>query len=121
MAGRELRRVRRSREYGAMLAASVTPAHALLLLAVIVAFFVLARLSRGDAHEAGAAAGRRLRSRVRGWRPRKPSPRHLHVAWVVVSALVALVFTRGVAMPMFVLVFFALWLAGFGVLQRLIR
>jgi hypothetical protein len=104
-----------------MLAAYVTPAHALLLLAVLVAFFVLARLSRGDAHEAGAAGGRRLRSRLRGWRLRKPTPRQLHVAWVVVSALTALVFTRGVAMPVFVLVFFALWLAGFGVLHRLYR
>jgi hypothetical protein len=104
-----------------MLAAYVTPAHALLLLAVIVAFFVLARLSRGDAHEVGAAGGRRLRSRLRGWRLRRPTPRHLHVAWVVVSALVALVFTRGVAVPVFVLVFFALWLVGFGVLHRLYR
>jgi hypothetical protein len=104
-----------------MLAAYVTPAHALLLLAVLVAFFVLARLSRGDAHEAGAARGRRFRSRLRGWRLRKPTPRQLHVAWVVASALVALVFTRGVAMPVFVLVFFALWLLGFGVLHRLYR
>jgi hypothetical protein len=104
-----------------MLAASVTPAHALLLLAVLVAFVVLARLSKGDAHAAGAAGGRRLRSRLRGWRLRKPTPRQLHVAWVVVSALVALVFTRGVAMPVFVLVFFSVWLAGFGLLHRLYR
>jgi hypothetical protein len=104
-----------------MLAAYVTPAHALLLLALLVAFVVLARLSRGDAEEAGAAGGRRLRNRLRGWRLRKPTPRQLHIAWVVVSALVALLFTRGVAMPVFALIFFALWLVGFGVLHRLYR
>jgi hypothetical protein len=104
-----------------MLAAYVTPAHALLLLAALIAFFVLARLSRGGAHEAGAAGGRRVRRRVGGWRLRWRAPRQLHVAWVVVSALMALMFTRGVAMPVFVLVFLVLWLAGFGVLHRLYR
>ena len=104
-----------------MVAGYVTPVHALLLLAVLVAFFVLTKLSRGDAHAGGAARGRRLRSRLRGWRLSKPTRRQVHVAWLVFSALVAFAFTRGIAVPVFLLIFFALWMAGFGVLLRLYR
>jgi hypothetical protein len=110
-----------SREDTGMVAAYVTPAHALLLLAVLLVFFVLTRLSRGDAHAAGAARGRRLRSRVRGWRLGKPTRRQVHVAWLVFSALVAFALTRGIAVPVFLLVFFGLWMAGFGVLRRMDR
>jgi hypothetical protein len=105
-----------------MVAGYVTPVHALLLLAVLVAFFILTKLSRGDAHAAGGAArGRRVRSRMRGWRLTKPTRRQVHVAWLVFSALVAFALTRGIAVPLFLLIFFALWMAGFGVLLRLYR
>lgn len=105
-----------------MVAAYVTPTSALLLLAALVAFFILTRLSRGDAHEAaGVAGGRRLRSRLRGWRLRRPTRRQVHVAWLVFSVLVAFALTRGIAVPVFLLVFIVLWLAGFGALLRLYR
>ena len=35
--------------------------------------------------------------------------------------LVAFAFTRAVALPLFLIVFFALWLCGYGVLARLYR
>ena len=43
------------------------------------------------------------------------------VGWLLVSATVAFVFTRAVALPLFLIVFFAVWLGGYGVLARLYR
>jgi hypothetical protein len=104
-----------------MVAAYFTPTTALLLLVVLVVFVVLTVLSRGGGEAAGAAGGRRLRRGIRGFRFGKPTRRQVHVGWVVVSAAVAFAFTRGIAVPVFLLVFFALWLAGFGVLVRFYR
>jgi hypothetical protein len=103
------------------MAGFVTPTHALLLLAAIAAFFVLGRLTRGDAQETAAAHGRRARRGLRGFRLRKPTRREVHVGWLIASALVAFAFTRGIALPVFLLVFLALWLSGFGVLARFYR
>ena len=106
------------------MAGLVTPTHALLLLAVVAAFFVLGRLTRGDAGEAAAAQGRRLRRGLRGrrdWRLRWPTRREANVGWLVASAVVAFAFTRGIAVPLFLFLFLILWLAGFGVLARIYR
>lgn len=106
------------------MAGFVTPTYALLLLAALAAFVVLGRLTRGENEEAAAAQGRRLRrglSGLRGWRLRWPTRKEAHVGWLVASALVAFALTRAVALPLFVLVFLVLWIAGFGVLARLYR
>jgi hypothetical protein len=106
------------------MAGLVTPTHALLLLAVIAAFFVLGRLTRGDAGEAAAAQGRRLRRGLRGRRDlrlRWPTRREANVGWLIASAVVAFAVTRGIAVPLFLLFFVVLWLAGFGVLARIYR
>lgn len=103
------------------MAGFVTPTHALLLLAAVAAFIVLGRLTRGDARETAAAHGRRARLGLRGFRFRKPTRREVYVGWLIASALVAFAFTRGVAVPVFLFVFLALWLGGFGVLARFYR
>jgi len=105
------------------MAGLVTPTHALLLLAALAAFFVLGRLTRGDAREAAAAQGRRVRRGLRGrrFRLRWPTRREANVGWLVASAVVAFAVTRGIAIPLFLLFFLVLWLAGFGVLSRLYR
>jgi len=54
-------------------------------------------------------------------RLRKPTRRTVHIVWLVVSALVALVFTRGVALPLFVGLFFVVWLLGYTILVRFYR
>lgn len=104
-----------------MVATVFTPVTALAFLAVLVVFVVLTWLSRGDREAAAARGGRRLRGRLSGLRLGKPTRRQVHAGWVVVSALLAFALTRGIAVPVFVLVFFALWLVGFGVLARLYR
>ena len=103
------------------MAGFVTPTHALLLLAAIAAFIVLGRLTRGDAQETAAAHGRRARRGLRGFHFRKPTRREVHVGWIITSALVAFAFTRGIALPLFLVFFLVLWLAGFGVLARFYR
>lgn len=104
-----------------MIAAYVTPTSALLLLVVLLVFFVLTRLSRGDMEAAGAERGRGIRRWLRRFRLTRPTRRQVHIAWVIVCVLVSFALTRGIAVPVFLLVFFALWLAGFGVLHRLYR
>jgi len=103
------------------MAGFVTPTHALVLLAVVAAFFVLGRLTRGDAQEAAAAHGRRARRGLRGLRLRWPTRGEAHVGWLIASALVAFAVTRGIAVPVFLFLFVVLWLAGFGVLARIYR
>jgi hypothetical protein len=106
------------------MAGLVTPTHALLLLAALAAFVVLGRLTRGDAQEAAAAQGRRVRRGLRGrrsFRLRWPTRREANIGWLIVSVLVAFAVTRGIAIPLFLLFFVVLWLAGFGVLARLYR
>jgi hypothetical protein len=54
-------------------------------------------------------------------RLRKPTRRTVHIVWLAVSALIALVFTRGVAIPLFVGLFFVVWLLGYTILARIYR
>jgi hypothetical protein len=54
-------------------------------------------------------------------RLRKPKRRTAHIAWLVIAASVALVFTRGAMIVLFMGLFFVLWLLGYGVLARLYR
>jgi hypothetical protein len=103
------------------MAGFVTPTHVLLLLAAIGAFVVLGRLSRTGPRAGASPRGRRAWTSARRWRLRKPTRTEAHVGWLVVSALVALAFTHALALPLFLLIFFALWLAGFGLLSRLYR
>jgi len=103
------------------MAGVTTPTQALLLLAAVAAFYFLGRLTRRDARAASVVRGRRVRRALAGLRLRRPTRREAHVAWLVVSLVVAFALTRAVALPLFLLVFFALWLSGFGVLARLYR
>jgi len=52
-------------------------------------------------------------------RLRKPTRRTAHILWLVASAVIALLVTHGVALPLFIGLFFVVWLLGYGVLARL--
>ena len=67
-----------------------------------------------DAASRGPARFRRLRLR-------KPTRREAHIGWLVICVVLAFVLTRAVAMPLFLLVFVAVWACGYGVLARLYR
>ncbi len=54
-------------------------------------------------------------------RLRKPPRRKAHIIWLVVAAAIALVFTHGVAVPLFLCLYLVVWLLGYGVLARLYR
>jgi hypothetical protein len=103
------------------MAGFVTPTHILFLIAVLAVVLGVGRLTRGGVHATAAAKGRRLRGAWRGWRFTKPTRRQAHVAWLVASALVAFALTRAVALPLFLLVFFAVWVCGYWVLVRRYR
>jgi hypothetical protein len=103
------------------MAGFVTPTHALLLFVVLAVVFLWARSGRGDAHATAVARGRRLRDRSRHWRLTRPTRRQAHLGWLITSALVAFALTRAVALPLFLIVFFALWACGYWVLVRLYR
>jgi len=99
----------------------VTPTQVLLLLGVAAVVIVLGKLARRDPQGAAVARGRRVRSGLRGWRLTKPTRRQAHVGWLVASALVAFALTRAVALPLFLLVFLAVWLCGYWALAKLYR
>jgi len=103
------------------MAGFVTPTHALLLLLVVAVVFGWTRLTRGHTHATAAARGRRSRDRRWRWRLTRPTRRQAHLVWLMTSALVAFALTRAVALPLFLLVFFALWACGYWVLVRLYR
>ncbi len=103
-----------------MLPGLVTPMQLLFILASLAVFFGLRRLSMRGTRSTSAARGPGL-DRIRSLRLRKPTRAQSHVGWLFVSALVAFAFTRAVALPLFLIVFFALWLCGYGVLARLYR
>ncbi len=103
------------------MAGFVTPTHALLLFIALAVVFGWTRLTRGDEHATAAARGRRLRDRRWRWRLTRPTRRQAHLVWLIASALVAFALTRAVALPLFLLVFFALWACGYWVLVRLYR
>ena len=104
----------------------VTPTHLLFMLAAVAAFFVLSKLPKGGAGtprdwDPARKAPRRVVARLGSMRLRKPTRAQAHVVVLLGSALVSFAVTRAVALPLFLLVFFALWLCGFGVLARLYR
>jgi len=109
-----------------MAAGFLTPTHLLFLLAAVAVFFVLKKLPRGGSGAVydwspARSAPRRAFARIRGSRPRKPTRAQAHIVLLLVSALVSFAVTRAVALPLFLLVFFALWICGYGVLARLYR
>ena len=95
-----------------------TPTHLLLILAMLAVFFGLRALSRDDAQKAGSVQGRKVLRLVGGLRVKKPTRKQAHMAWLCTSALVAFAFTRAAALPLFLVIFFAVWLGGFGLLAR---
>lgn len=103
------------------MAGFATPTHILLLIAVVAVVLGMGRLTRGDAHATAAAGSRRLRRAVSRWRFTRPTRRQAHVAWLIASALVALALTHAVALPLFLLVFFAVWVCGYWVLVKRYR
>ena len=103
-----------------MLPGLLTPTHVLVLVAILAVTFGLRRVTTPAARAsrpARAPGPRRLRS----LRLQRPTRGQAHVAWLLVSALVAFAFTRAVALPLFLLVFLGLWICGYGVLSRLYR
>ena len=102
------------------MAGFVTPTQILLLVAILAVVVSLGRLARADARSA-AEKGRGLRGALRGLRIARPTPRQLHITWLVASALLAFVLTRAVALPLFLLVFFAVWVCVYWVLVRRFR
>jgi hypothetical protein len=103
-----------------MLPGLLTPTHVLVLVVVVGITFGLRRLTTPRPRKPGAARGpgsvtpRRLRLR-------KPTRREAHVGWLLVCIVLAFALTRAVAMPLFLLVFVAVWACGYGVLARLYR
>jgi hypothetical protein len=51
-------------------------------------------------------------------RLRRPTPRTVHIVWLIVSAGVALFVTRGAVLPVFLALFFVVWLLGYWILFR---
>jgi hypothetical protein len=52
---------------------------------------------------------------------KKPTARHVHIAWLVVSAVLAAYVTRGALLVLFLGLFFVIWIVGFGVIVRYYR
>jgi hypothetical protein len=103
-----------------MLPGLLTPTHVLFLVVVLAVTFGVrwlttprARTSRA-AREPGTGTFRRLRIR-------KPTRREAHIGWLLICVVFAFVLTRAVAMPVFLLVFLAVWACGYGVLASLYR
>jgi hypothetical protein len=51
-------------------------------------------------------------------KPRRPTSRTVHIAWLIVSAVVAAVAARGAVLPVFISVFFLVWLLGYWIIVR---
>ena len=103
-----------------MLPGLLTPTHVLVIVAILAVTFGLRKVTTPAARvsrPARAPGSRRLGS----LRLKRPTRGQAHVAWLLVSALVAFAFTRAVALPLFLLVVLALWICGYGVLSRLYR
>ncbi len=49
-------------------------------------------------------------------RSRKPKRRTVYIWWIFVSALLTLAFAHGVPLPVFLAVYFVVWLIGVGLL-----
>jgi hypothetical protein len=49
---------------------------------------------------------------------RKPTRRTVHIAWLIISAVVAIVAVRGATPPVTIFVFFVVWLLGYWIIVR---
>lgn len=96
----------------------ITPTHVLLVLVVLAVVLGVRRLGRGTRYEKAITSERRPPG---GRRLSKPTSQQAHVVWLIASALVAFALTRAVALPLFLLVFLAVWACGFWLLVRLYR
>jgi hypothetical protein len=54
-------------------------------------------------------------------RLRRPARRTAHVVWLVVSAVIAVMLTRGTVAAVFLAVYFVVWLFGYWALARVYR
>jgi hypothetical protein len=103
-----------------MLPGLLTPTHVMFLVVVVAITFGIRRLTTPRAR-ASSASQRLGTGSVRRRRLRKPTRREAHIGWLVVCVVLAFALTRAVAMPLFMLVFLAVWACGYGVLTRLYR
>jgi hypothetical protein len=101
-----------------MLPGLLTPTHVLFLLVIVAVTFGLKRLTspRTETPRRSSRTGSLRRPRLR-----RPTRREAHIGWLLVSVILAFVVTRAVAMPLFLLVFLAVWACGYGVLAKLYR
>ena len=101
-----------------MLPGLLTPTHVLFLLVIVAVTFGLRRLTspRAETPRRPLRVGSLRRPRLR-----RPTRREAHIGWLLFSVILAFVVTRAVAMPLFLLVFLAVWACGYGVLARLYR
>ena len=103
-----------------MLPGLLTPTHVLFLAVIVAVTFGLRRITTPRARTSRVAREPRAAT-VRRLRLRKPTRREAHIGWLVICVVLAFVLTRAVAMPLFLLVFVAVWACGYGVLARLFR
>ena len=52
---------------------------------------------------------------------RKPSRRTVHLAWLLIAALLAALISHGAFLVLFLGLFFVIWVVGYGVLVRYYR
>ena len=103
-----------------MLPGLLTPTHVLFLAVIVGLTFGLRRLTTPRARTSRVARRPATGSLWR-LRLRKPTRREAHIGWLLVCVVLAFALTRAVAMPLFLLVFVAVWACGYGVLARLYR
>ncbi len=101
-----------------MLPGLLTPTHVLILLVIVGITFGLRRLTTPRARTPRRKQGT---FSPRGIRLRWPTRREAHIGWLLFCVIVAFALTRAVAMPLFLLVFLAVWACGYTVLSRLYR
>jgi hypothetical protein len=106
-----------------MLPGLLTPTHVLFLIIIVAITFGLHRITTPRTRRARPAPATRepRTAALRRLRLRKPTRREAHIGWLVICVVLAFVLTRAVAMPLFLLVFVAVWACGYGVLARLYR
>ena len=103
-----------------MLPGLLTPTHVLFLIVIVAVTFGLRWLTTPRARTSRAARAPGTRT-FRRLRLRKPTRREAHIGWLLICGVLAFVLTRAGAMPVFLLVFLAVWACGYGVLARLYR
>ncbi len=103
-----------------MLPGLLTPTHVLFLAVIVAITFGLRRLTTPRARTSRAARAPRP-GKLPRLRLRKPTRREAHIGWLLICVVLAFALTRAVALPLFLLVFVAVWACGYGVLARLYR